>query len=517
MKKVLTARGVLMLLALIAVSIIGCGGDEVAEEVPESSAMGMMGMMKVPDAAPTAPSAPAVGTPTVTEVAYFHDWKLTKEVQEAVSIGDTIFVKIAFSEPMQHVAADDETARPILYYRRAEEGAQRIRFNMAAHGAGGEDFVSGDAKPLQSGTDDYICKYTVAPEDAGKQVAFMVGKLSVDLENNPLAQFYTHAKRLRVESIAPTQPETPEAAPEPTTTDPLTITAMTHYHDRSDELLPEGASVEEGTTVRTEITFAEPIQAEGLVITYPHASGRKQLTQSTGVHWRGTYQLSRDGVIVRTKLNASGEVFSLTVEAAIGRDGSTLREPVSTSELSVVPEGSSIVSKPQEPGDPEPQVPVRRRVAPQYSFADGVYTVGEETYSGYNPSPGLQHILNTHPAAKLPHFLEAVKMAEVIDWAYRKSGELYSYLGSQPDPDNLAVVRREILKQFGLSPDISIVMSAMVFRTDQIPPPHSRYWFSVEYLRLKLENPDADMRRLLFLFGESDEQGRVVGITNPNI
>lgn len=326
---------VMCAIGVLTTLFIGCGGEE-AEEVPESFAAEMLGAAKTPEAVAMAPQAPGIGVPFVQEVKYFHNWELTREVQEAVSVGDTIFVKVVFSEPMKHVVSDDKSARPILYRRRAEKGEGLVRFRMAAHGSGGEDFVSGDAKPLRSGTDDYICKYTVAPEDAGKQVAFMIGKFSVDLEGNPLAQFYRHAKRLRVESIAPRKPETPEASPEPAAVDPLTITTITHYRDRSDTLLPEGESVEEGTTIRTEITFAEPIQAEGLVITYPHPSGRKQLTHSTGVHWRGTYQLSRDGATVRTKLNATGEGFSLTIEAAIGRDGSALKESVTASEIPVV-------------------------------------------------------------------------------------------------------------------------------------------------------------------------------------
>ena len=128
-----------MLLTVIGVWIIGCGGDEVAEEVPENTAAGMMGAMKVPDAVAAAPTVPGVGMPFVKAVQYFHDWKLTKEIQGKVSVGDTIFVKIVFSEPMKHVVADDTSARPILYYRRSEKDAQLVRFKVAAHGAGGEN------------------------------------------------------------------------------------------------------------------------------------------------------------------------------------------------------------------------------------------------------------------------------------------------------------------------------------------------------------------------------------------
>ena len=138
------------------------------------------------------PHALGAGTPFVKEVAYYKDWKLTKPLSGTVGPGTTFFIKVVFSEPMRFKAADNNTARPILYYRL---NGKLIRFRIAKHGAGGKDFVSGDGKPWHNGVDDYICKYTV-PVDVMGEFAFAVGKRNTDRDGNTLAGFYTHKERL---------------------------------------------------------------------------------------------------------------------------------------------------------------------------------------------------------------------------------------------------------------------------------------------------------------------------------
>ena len=72
------------------------------------------------------------------------------------------------------------------------------------------------------------------------------------------------------------------------------------------------------------------------------------------------------------------------------------------------------------------------------------FTLEGLTYPGYNPSPGLQHILDTYPSAKLPHFLEAVQMVEVIDWVYRKAWTVYpDWRTNQTSFDKLEGAARE--------------------------------------------------------------------------
>ena len=191
-----------MFLALV---VLGCGEDD-SDVLQEGAVVGMLADAKYPDAVAAAPSALPAGTPSVKEVSFYHDWKLTKPVTAPVSVGEQIFIHLTFSEPMKHVVSDGKEARPILYYKRAGKGEELVRFKMAAHGAGGEDFVSGDAKPYQSGTDDYLCKYTVVPEDAGKGVAVMVGRWSADLQGTPLSAFYRHGVPLEVAKPTPLHP-----------------------------------------------------------------------------------------------------------------------------------------------------------------------------------------------------------------------------------------------------------------------------------------------------------------------
>ena len=190
-----------LLFALGLVLLTGC--SETEESVVTDNTLETVGSRKMPEAAtPAAPEMPGVGIPKVTEVSFYKDWKLTKPMTQAVAPGTQVFIKVVFSEPMKHNVSDGKQARPILYYK--EEGKKMVQFKMAAHGAGGKDFIPGDAKPLGGGTDDYLCKYTV-PE-AGTEVAFMVGKLSVDLQGNTLAAFYRHSVKLQVQTERTKQP-----------------------------------------------------------------------------------------------------------------------------------------------------------------------------------------------------------------------------------------------------------------------------------------------------------------------
>ena len=154
-----------------------------------------MGALRQPmEAVPAAPQAPNTAAPQVTEVGYYSNSKLTKPLSGTIRPGTTIFTKVVFSEPMQYRAADDQTARPILYYRI---NGKRTRYRIAKRGARGADFVSGDAKPIKGGTDDYICKFTV-PEEVTGQFTLAVGKLSTDKEGNTLAKFYAHKTKLSI-------------------------------------------------------------------------------------------------------------------------------------------------------------------------------------------------------------------------------------------------------------------------------------------------------------------------------
>ena len=228
---------ILVAIALVGIAVLtGCSEtEESATLVLDDKMLETAGAVKMPEEVAAAPQMPGVGTPSVTEVGFYYDWKLTKPITGPVETGQKVFIKVAFSEPMQHVVSDVGNARPILYYRRVGENQKLARFKVAAHGASGKDFANGDAKPLHDGTDDYICKYVISQEDAGKEIAIMVGKNNTDLEGNTLAKFYRHPEVLQVDQPA-VATVMPELAEEPITQEYLGGFAVA-------DLLPESAWV----------------------------------------------------------------------------------------------------------------------------------------------------------------------------------------------------------------------------------------------------------------------------------
>ena len=277
-----------------------------------------------------------------------------------------------------------------------------MRFKMAAHGASGADFVSGDAKPRGGGTDDYICKYRIVPEDAGKQVAIMIGKWSVDLEGNPLAAFYRHSVKLQVKPTAAapahleqaSDPPPEPTAPESAETTPLTIVSITHYRDGSKTPIAEGEQVALGTTLVTEIVFSASVKVDDtLRITYPANRGEKRYIPSRGgVHWRGTCQPGKRQNSVRCKAAASVDPFIVGVQTASALNGNTLDEPVTAPEVDVdtIQLSNSRIDENQPIGSRVGtfRIPVRKRVAyslvagtEAFSIADGTKLVTNKVFN----------------------------------------------------------------------------------------------------------------------------------------
>ncbi|MDE0012854.1 MAG: cadherin repeat domain-containing protein [Candidatus Poribacteria bacterium] len=216
--------------------IVGCGGENPLEEPAILKENAMLGEMKVPDTVAAAPAMPAEGTPYVKEIGYYSDWRRTKPIADAVLAGDTIYLKIVFSEPMQHVAADDKTARPVIYYKI---GKQLTRFKIAAVGARGEDFTAGYCKPQgKTAGNVYVSKYTVRPADVGA-FRIAVGKKSVDAEGNEMAAFYTDSAKLELGV-------------------PLTVSEVGYYRNyQLTHRLTAGSTVVPGETVYTKVVFSE--------------------------------------------------------------------------------------------------------------------------------------------------------------------------------------------------------------------------------------------------------------------
>ena len=260
-------------------AIIGCDDPiagstmkNVVGAVPaeESAEPTMIGKMKVPsEAAPAGPPVPTDGTPFVKSVGYYSDWKLTKKLADGakVPVGTLVYIHIQFSESMSHRNTDNEgkkVARPILYYWVKSE---LIRFRVMPHGSQGDDFVSGDAKPKGGGTDDYVCKYKVQKEHEGSQFWVRVGKWSIDLEGNTLADSYTHKEKLRLgeRESKETQPKQPEPTvveekkePKPSEKEEPEPIEVSYYTDwnLTEPIIEE---VSPGDTIHTKVVFAERV------------------------------------------------------------------------------------------------------------------------------------------------------------------------------------------------------------------------------------------------------------------
>ena len=150
------------------------------------------------DSAAAAPQMPTASRPSVSEVGYYSDWRLTKPLTERVSPGETIYTKVVFSQPMRHIASDAGNARPILSFLINRKAT---RYRIKPHGARAANFQAGDCKPLGSGTDDYVCKYTVGANDAGT-FTLKVGRYSnAEANNKKLATSYTHDTTLQLRSV----------------------------------------------------------------------------------------------------------------------------------------------------------------------------------------------------------------------------------------------------------------------------------------------------------------------------
>ena len=195
------------LLGVTFMVITGCGGENtenaILKPTAEETAMkpegltDTLGAMKAPVAA--APQAPGVGAPSVTSVGYFKDWKRTKPITEAKT-GDLVYIQITFSEAMEVVAADDKTARPVIYYKT---GKKLTRFRVVPLGSRGEDFIHGDIKPVK-GAATFVGKYQV-PEGV-ETFTIAVGKHSADLQGTPLGFFYRHKEVLQIRHSDTTPP-----------------------------------------------------------------------------------------------------------------------------------------------------------------------------------------------------------------------------------------------------------------------------------------------------------------------
>ena len=176
-------------LGIIFIAFMGCEDATtmmkpvVSKEPADTTPPTTVGEVKDPAVLdePPEPTPPADMTPpTVVEVAWYSNWQLTQPITDDVQPGNTIYTVVVFSEPMLHAVADNASARPAL---SIVIDGMATPYRMLTHGV---TFQSGEAKPNKSGTDDFVCKYTI-PADTSGTIALRVGGTTADLAGNTIA------------------------------------------------------------------------------------------------------------------------------------------------------------------------------------------------------------------------------------------------------------------------------------------------------------------------------------------
>lgn len=91
--------------------------DHAAPESPEEPTKpeppvdpGMVGEVKMPEEPSEPDPEPPEELPMVTEVTHYTNQQLTDDLTGTVEEGTTIYTKVVFSKPMQHIVSDGEDA-----------------------------------------------------------------------------------------------------------------------------------------------------------------------------------------------------------------------------------------------------------------------------------------------------------------------------------------------------------------------------------------------------------------------
>ena len=200
----------------------------------------------------TDPAPPADTTPpTVVEVSWYGDSQRTEPLtaDSTVRPGDTVYTVVVFSEPVVHTVADDDTARPAL---SIVADGMATQYKMLPHGI---RFQSGEAKRLQGGTDDYLCKYTI-PADTVGTLALRVGGSTADTAGNAVTETSEHTAPFMVtepepEQITLTLPPGFTLPPELIPTEPTVLSSFEETLMIIEEKYNRGATDPENNTTNS--------------------------------------------------------------------------------------------------------------------------------------------------------------------------------------------------------------------------------------------------------------------------
>ena len=138
--------------------------------------------------------------PTVVEVSWYGDEQMTAMLttDSTVRPEDTVYTVVTFSEPMMHIVAQDDTARPAL---SIVADGKATRYKVLPHEI---DLKSGEAQPLHGDTTDYRCKYTI-PADTVGTLALRIGSTTADTAGNRVTEVSEHIAPFTVTVPEPEQ------------------------------------------------------------------------------------------------------------------------------------------------------------------------------------------------------------------------------------------------------------------------------------------------------------------------
>ncbi|MDE0089437.1 MAG: hypothetical protein OXU23_27230 [Candidatus Poribacteria bacterium] len=144
--------------------------------------------------------------PTVVRVVWYANSRLKGLMLNNRNPGVTVYAKVVFSEPVEHIIGNDASARPAL---SLVVNGQAARLGVLPHNAGNRAFVSGTCKPLAGDTDTFACSYTIPAGSIGT-VTLQVGEETADTAGNAAAESH-HIAPFMIEEPPP--PKTKQVVP----------------------------------------------------------------------------------------------------------------------------------------------------------------------------------------------------------------------------------------------------------------------------------------------------------------
>ena len=521
-------KNLLLFIASVgAVLLLGCGEEDtesspLKSESVQDNLLGEIKRLEVRNT-PAAPQMPGIGSPTVTEVGYYRDLRLSKPITGTVEPGTTVYTKVVFSEPMRHIASDEKDTRPILSF--VIDG-RAVRYRMKQRGTSGKNLQSGDSKPRNKKKDQFLCKYTVQADDEGP-FTLKVGKSSTDTDGNKLAKTYVHDTVLQLGQQMP-----PE------------VTEVGYYRDLRLSK-PITGTVEPGTTVYTKVVFSEPMRhiasdekdarpilsfvIDGRTVRY-----RMKQRGTSGKNLQSGDSKPRnkkkDQFLCKYTVQADDEgPFTLKVgKSSTDTDGNKLAKTyVHNTELQLTRSVKLAVNEEPEGQQTEKSETNQLEKYPHLMSL----TLPTDLDDATELQKTAAFLIRGRFVGNSP-LERAVRIAERIRKEYEKrliSESLPPYLGPSLFYSyvfNLTIDDVFSAENVTIKRDTRITVSDGDHFLEHLPYlyftitdpddldrtyryDYTLYWIVVEYLRLSFERPDADIRTMLSLFRESVLRGRI--------